>query len=127
MLEGPAVSACGRGRVALPDTVGGRPPGGWEAGFLLTGAAKAAVGGDSGYVAGCLFRVVGVLAQVLHARAGRWLVNEKGMIAAAGRLPGAPPSFTQRAQALLGAVGRSPAELAATIGAARELVTEVVG
>ncbi|MFI6783614.1 hypothetical protein [Micromonospora sp. NPDC050276] len=102
--------------------------GGWEAGFLLTGAAKAAVCGDSGYVAGCLFRTVGVLAQVLlHARAGRWLVNEKGMIAAAGLLPGAPPSFAPRAQALLGGVGRSPAELAATINAARELVTEVVG
>ncbi|MEU8390203.1 nucleotidyltransferase domain-containing protein [Micromonospora sp. NPDC048842] len=101
--------------------------GGWEAGFLLSGAAKAAVGGDSGYVAGCLFRTIGVLAQVLHARAGRWLVNEKGMIAAAGRLPGAPPHFEQRAQALLGAVGRRPDELAATVGAARELVTEVVG
>ena len=56
-----------------------------EAGFLLAGAAKASAGGDSGYVAGCLFRAVGVLAQVLHARAGRWLVNEKGMITAAGR------------------------------------------
>ncbi|MFI6234682.1 nucleotidyltransferase domain-containing protein [Micromonospora sp. NPDC050784] len=101
--------------------------GGWEAGFLLTGAAKAAVGGDSGYVAGCLFRAVGVLAQVLHARAGRWLVNEKGMIAAAGMLPGAPPHFAQRVQALLSGVGRNPVELAATINAARELVTEVVG
>ncbi|MBM7490911.1 hypothetical protein JOD64_002133 [Micromonospora luteifusca] len=101
--------------------------GGWEAGFLLAGAAKASTAGDSGYVAGCLFRAVGVLAQVLHARAGRWLVNEKGMIAAAGRLPGAPPDFERRAQALLGAVGRSPAELAATISAARELVSEVVG
>jgi hypothetical protein len=49
------------------------------------------------------------------------------MIAAAGRLPGAPPDFARRAQALLGAVGRSPAELAATINAARGLVTEVVG
>jgi hypothetical protein len=100
--------------------------GGWEAGFLLAGAAKAATGGDSGYVAGCLFRVIGVLVQVLHARAGRWLVNEKGMIAAAGRLPGAPPYFERRAQALLGAVGRDPVELAATIDAAHELVSEVV-
>ena len=39
----------------------------------------------------------------------------------------APPHFAQRAQALLGAVGRNPAELTATIEAARELVTEVVG
>ncbi|MDG4783858.1 hypothetical protein O7614_29815 [Micromonospora sp. WMMD961] len=69
--------------------------GGWEAGFLLAGAAKASAGGDSGYVAGCLFRAVGVL--------------------------------EERAQALLGAVGRSPAELIATLGAARQLVSEVVG
>ncbi|MEO3775971.1 nucleotidyltransferase domain-containing protein [Micromonospora sp. B11E3] len=112
--------------------------GGWEAGFLLDGAAKAVAAGDSGaakaiaagdsaYVAGCLFRVVGVLVQVLHARAGHWLVNEKGMVAAAGRLPGAPPDFASRAQALLGSVGHSPAELTATLGAARRLCVEVLG
>ncbi|WP_327029596.1 nucleotidyltransferase domain-containing protein [Micromonospora sp. NBC_01740] len=100
--------------------------GGWEARFLIGGAAKAAVAGDSGYVAGCLFRVVGVLAQVLHARAGRWLVNEKGMIASAGRLPGVPPDFTGRAQALLGGVGHTPDELAGTLAAARRLVADVL-
>ncbi|MEU6074385.1 hypothetical protein [Micromonospora sp. NPDC047074] len=99
---------------------------GWEARFLVAGAAKAAVAGDSGYVAGCLFRGVGVLAQVLHARAGRWLVNEKGMIASAGRLPGAPPDFTRRAQALLGGVGHTPDELAATLTLARRLVDDVL-
>ncbi|MFG1950017.1 hypothetical protein [Micromonospora sp. NPDC048830] len=131
---------------ALADALAG---GGWEAGFLLDGAAKAVAAGDSGaakavaagdsgaakavaagdsaYVAGCLFRVVGVLVQVLHARAGHWLVNEKGMVAAAGRLPGAPPDFAFRAQALLGSVGRSPAELTATLGAARRLCVEVLG
>ena len=84
--------------------------GGWETGLLLDGAAKGAAGGDAGYVAGCLFRVVGVLAQALHGRAGRWLVNEKGMLASAGRLPGTPPDLTARAQALLGALGRTPVE-----------------
>ncbi|SCF16154.1 hypothetical protein [Micromonospora mirobrigensis] len=101
--------------------------GGWEAGFLVDNAAKAASAGDSGYVAGCLFRAVGVLVQALHGRAGRWLVNEKGMIASAGRLPGAPPDFTSRAQALLGSVGRTPEELAATVDAARRLVADVLG
>lgn len=101
--------------------------GGWEATFLLDGAAKGAAAGDSGYVAGCLFRAVGVLVQALHARAGRWLVNEKGMIAATGRLPGAPSDFASRSQGLLGAVGRTPEELAATLAAARELAAEVLG
>ncbi|MEU4479760.1 nucleotidyltransferase domain-containing protein [Micromonospora sp. NPDC023966] len=101
--------------------------GGWEAGFLLDGAAKGAAAGDAGYVAGCLFRVVGVLVQALHGRAGRWLVNEKGMIASAGRLPGTPPDFARRAQALLGAVGRTPEELARTLADARRLVAEALG
>ncbi|WP_433387773.1 nucleotidyltransferase domain-containing protein [Micromonospora sp. KLBMP9576] len=100
--------------------------GGWEARFLVDGAAKAVAAGDSGYVAGCLFRAVGVLVQVLHARAGRWLVNEKGMIASAGRLPDAPPDFARRAQALLGALGHTPDELAGTLAAARRLVTDVL-
>ncbi|SBT47763.1 nucleotidyltransferase domain-containing protein [Micromonospora auratinigra] len=100
--------------------------GGWEAGFLLDGAAKGAAAGDAGYVAGCLFRAVGVLVQALHGRAGRWLVNEKGMIASAGRLPGAPPDFAARAQALLGAVGRARDELARTLADARLLAAEVL-
>ncbi|MFC0503488.1 nucleotidyltransferase family protein [Micromonospora costi] len=100
---------------------------GWEAGFLLSGAAKAVPAGDSAYVAGCLFRVVGVLVHALHGRAGRWLVNEKGMITSAGRLPGAPPDFTDRAQALLGGVGRSPEDLAATLAAAERLRADVLG
>ncbi|MET8834703.1 nucleotidyltransferase domain-containing protein [Micromonospora sp. NPDC004540] len=101
--------------------------GGWEAGFLLDGAAKGAAAGDAGYVAGCLFRAVGVLVQALHGRAGCWLVNEKGMIASAGRLPGTPPDFAPRAQALLGGVGRTPQELARTLADARRLVAEVLG
>ncbi|MEV0153676.1 nucleotidyltransferase domain-containing protein [Micromonospora sp. NPDC050686] len=101
--------------------------GGWEAGFLVDGAAKGAVAGDAAYVAGCLFRAVGVLVQALHGRAGRWLVNEKGMVASAGRLPGAPPGFASRAQALLGAVGRTPEELARTLADARRLVADVLG
>ncbi|MFF5174902.1 nucleotidyltransferase domain-containing protein [Micromonospora sp. NPDC000089] len=101
--------------------------GGWEAGLLLDAAAKGAPGGDAGYVAGCLFRAVGVLVQALHGRAGRWLVNEKGMIASAGRLPGAPPDFAARAQGLLGAVGREPEELARTLADARRLAADVLG
>jgi hypothetical protein len=101
--------------------------GGWEAGFLLDGAAKGATGGDAGYAAGCLFRAIGVLVHALHGRAGRWLINEKGMIASAGRLPGAPPGFASRAQGLLGAVGRTPEELARTLADARRLVADVLG
>ncbi|MGC4803770.1 nucleotidyltransferase domain-containing protein [Micromonospora sp. DT233] len=119
---------------ALRARVGAYPPalaaalvaGGWEAGFLLAAAAKGAAAGDCGYVAGCLFRAVGVVVHALHGRAGRWLINEKGMIASAGRLPGAPVDFARRAQGLLGAVGRTPAELADTVADARRLVAEAL-
>ncbi len=53
--------------------------------------------GDSAYVAGSLFRVVGVLAHALHGAARRWLINEKGAVASAGRLACAPPDFAARA------------------------------
>jgi predicted nucleotidyltransferase len=98
----------------------------WEASFTLDVARKGAARGDASYVAGCLFRAVGLCAHALHGAAGRWLVNEKGAVAAAGRLPVAPRAFTARAQGLLASVGTSPAELAATIEAAQAVVTETV-
>jgi hypothetical protein len=97
--------------------------GAWEAEFLVDIAGK----GDASYVAGCLFRAVGVLAQAMHGKAGRWLVNEKGMVHSAGRLPGAPPDFAGRANRLLGAVGTSAPAMRDTLAAARALVTETIG
>jgi hypothetical protein len=94
----------------------------WEATFLLDGARKTARRGDTAHVAGCLFRVVGLCVHALHGRAGRWLVNEKGSVASAGRLAVAPERFAQRAAALLGRLGTSPAELAAAVDGAGALV-----
>lgn len=68
----------------------------WEAEFSIVGARK--VPQDRVYVAGCLFRAVGVMAQALHGRAGRWTVNEKGIIASAARLPIAPAGFAELAE-----------------------------
>lgn len=96
-----------------------------EAGFTLTIARKVVDRGDSAYVAGCLFRVVGLCAHALHAHAGRWAVTEKGLIAAAGRLPGAPDGFADLAQRLFARTGASPAELTATLDAADALLAEV--
>jgi hypothetical protein len=81
--------------------------GAWEAGFLLGVARKSLARGDSAWLAGLLFRVVGVLVQGLHGQARRWLVNEKGAVAAAGLLPGTPAGFERRVGRLLGAVGTS--------------------
>jgi hypothetical protein len=94
----------------------------WEASFSLDNARKALTRADSAYVAGCLFRVVLLCAHALHADAGRWLVNEKGAIASAGRLPKAPAGFSQRAQSLCAQIGFTATELRDTLAAAQDLL-----
>lgn len=96
----------------------------WEARFLVAGARKAAARTDTAWIAGCLFRAVGVGMHALHGHAGRWLVNEKGAVRSAGALPGSPADFARRAHALLGDVGTTPEELAASLDAADELITD---
>ncbi|WP_238010069.1 nucleotidyltransferase domain-containing protein [Dactylosporangium sp. AC04546] len=80
----------------------------WEADFMLANAVK---GADAAYAAGCLFRVAGVLCQALHADAGRWLLNEKGMVAATGGLPNAPIGFATTVQRCLGSIGTTDTEI----------------
>ena len=98
----------------------------WEASFLVGAARKAVSREDIAYVAGCVFRVVELCAHAIHARAGRWLINEKGAVPAAGRLPTAPAGFADRVGALLSALGASPSELAAALDAAAQLVDDTV-
>lgn len=94
----------------------------WEAGFLLEIAAKAVTRTDTAYVSGCLFRVVRLCAHALHGHAGRWLISEKGAVASAQELPGAPPGFADAAHRLLGGVGTTEPQLRATLAAAADLV-----
>lgn len=94
----------------------------WEADFLIANANKAVTRADSAFVAGCMFRVVGLCVHALHGRAGRWVAHEKGGVASTARLVVAPVDFGPRAHSLLAHVGRSPREMSATVAAARELV-----
>ncbi|MBB2946083.1 hypothetical protein FB565_005841 [Actinoplanes lutulentus] len=98
----------------------------WEADFLIGLARKAVSRGDSAYVAGCLFRLVGVCTHALHGAAGRWLINEKGAVAAAGALPGAPQRFAARVDAVFTAVSGDPLHLSLAIDLAADLVLETV-
>jgi predicted nucleotidyltransferase len=97
----------------------------WEAQFTVAIARKAVSRRDTAYVAGCLFRAVELCAHALHGRAGRWLVNEKGAVTGAGRLPGAPPDFAVRAHGLLSRLGTQPDSLDAALRAAHDLVDDV--
>jgi hypothetical protein len=101
----------------------------WEADFAvrLAGYGAAGRGGhtDPAYAAGCLFRAVGVACHALHGHARQWLINEKGMVASAGRLPAAPPDFAARAHRLLGDVGETPVAMGRTVAHAEQLMSEV--
>lgn len=96
----------------------------WEASFDIDIARKAVTRGDTAYVAGCLFRVVEVCALALHGHAGHWLINEKGAVASAGRLPEAPASFAERAHDVLAHLGTTPGELSGAIASAADLVAD---
>lgn len=97
----------------------------WEAEFAAAGARYAAAGADPVYAAGCLFRAVGVLCQGLHGHARRWLINEKGMVASAGRLAAAPAGFSSRAHAIMAAIGTSSSQIAHAVASVEALIAEV--
>ncbi|MFB4277914.1 nucleotidyltransferase domain-containing protein [Nonomuraea sp. MTCD27] len=97
----------------------------WECDFALMTARYGAAGNDPAYAAGAVFRAVGVACQALHAADGAWLINEKGMVASADRLPSAPEGFGERARALLAGVGHTPEEIGRTVDAAARLVADV--
>jgi hypothetical protein len=96
----------------------------WEADFLVGVAGKAVPRGDSAYVAGCLFRIVGVCVHALHGAARRWLINEKGSVASAAALPGAPGRFAERVDRLFAGVDGDPVHLGAALATAADLVLE---
>jgi hypothetical protein len=97
-----------------------------EAEFLLGGLGKPAARGDVAFVAGALFRVIGLCAHALHARAGCWVITEKGLVDVTGTLASAPANFSRRSHALLGRLGATPDELRASTASAGALLSEVV-
>jgi nucleotidyltransferase-like protein len=96
----------------------------WEGDFLVAVARKAVTRRDRTYVAGCLFRLVGVCVHALHGAGQRWLINEKGAVAAAAAIPGAPAGFRERAEAVFGHLEGGPERLTSAIDAAADLVLD---
>ena len=96
-----------------------------EARFLLGVLNKPVHRGDSTFVAGCLFRVVTLCAYAIHAKAERWVINEKGAVDAAARLEPAPVDFGERAHGILAHLGRSDSSLLLAVRSAQRLVDDV--
>ena len=72
----------------------------WEAQFAVDNARHGCGPDDVNYVAGCCFRSVASLCQVLFALNGEYLLNEKGAVALADRLPLRPKGFAVRVAAI---------------------------
>jgi hypothetical protein len=96
----------------------------WEADFLIGGARKGVPRRDTVWIAGCLFQALSLCAHALHGAAGQWAVNEKGLVAAAAVLPGAPERFRERAEAALTFVDGDPAHLGTALDLAADLVLD---
>ncbi|WP_020144998.1 nucleotidyltransferase domain-containing protein [Terracoccus sp. 273MFTsu3.1] len=96
----------------------------WEADFLVGAAGKGARREDTSYVSLALARAVLLCAHALHADAGRWVTNEKGLVPASATLDGAPAGFARDAALALGSLGATEESLTAAIGSVQRLVAE---
>ncbi|RUR72806.1 nucleotidyltransferase domain-containing protein [Chlorogloeopsis fritschii PCC 9212] len=82
----------------------------WEISFSLFIAQKAVARGDVAYAAGCCFRSVACMNQVLFALNEEYLLNEKGAVAITNSFTLCPQDYQQRVEsafALLAADAKS--------------------
>jgi hypothetical protein len=77
----------------------------WEALFSIENAETAVSPGDATHIAGCAYRSLSCITQVLFALNRRYLINEKGALQAAARLPLTISDLSERAAGLWRALG----------------------
>jgi predicted nucleotidyltransferase len=94
----------------------------WEIDFALANAGKSAKRGDVTYVAGCAFRAVACLCQVLFARNRQYLLNEKGAVGRIESLARRPADCRRRIEAALAKIGSG--EMVAALGDLQGLAAE---
>jgi hypothetical protein len=68
----------------------------WEVKFSIENGEKAIARGDQTYVAGCAYRALSCVAQVLFALNRRYLINEKGALSEAADFPCTIPGLLNR-------------------------------
>ena len=77
----------------------------WEILFSIENAHTAVPRGDQSYIAGCAFRSLASAAQVVFALNRLYLVNEKGALVAAARLPLTVGNLADRVRSVWQAIG----------------------
>jgi hypothetical protein len=86
----------------------------WEILFSIENAQTAVPRGDQTYIAGCAFRSLACAAQVLFAVNRRYLINEKGALTAAARLPLTVDDLAERVKSVWRAIGLHAFDVALT-------------
>ena len=97
----------------------------WEILFGIENAQTAVPRGDETYIAGCAFRSLACAAQVLFALNRLYLINEKGALAAAARLPLTVDNLAKRVKSAWQALGHRAFDAALT--ELRSIEHEVAG
>jgi predicted nucleotidyltransferase len=96
----------------------------WEADFALATAKKAIQREDVAYVAGCCFRSVSCMLQVLFALNGEYWLNEKGAVALAESFPLRPPQLRARIEEVFAWLAADAQALEAVLGVLENLVRD---
>jgi Nucleotidyltransferase domain len=84
----------------------------WEIAFGIDNARGAVGRGDATHIAGCVYRALCCVAQVLFAINRRYLINEKGALSEAAAFPLTPTDLSSRVASVWAAIGRREFELA---------------
>jgi hypothetical protein len=79
----------------------------WEVLFSIENGETAVARGEQTYMAGCAYRAICCIGQVLFALNGRYLINEKGALDEAASLPVAIDGMRERVANVWRAIGRS--------------------
>lgn len=96
----------------------------WETDFSLRVAHKGVSRGDVSYAAGCCFRCVACLMQVLFAINEQYLMNEKGAVALADGFKLAPANLKARVASAFEQLNESPHGIETAIHLLQEILDE---
>jgi Nucleotidyltransferase domain/Domain of unknown function (DUF4037) len=84
----------------------------WEVLFSIENGEKAVARGDQTHIAGCAYRALSCVGQVLFALNRRYLINEKGALSEAAEFPCTVPRLLNRIASVWAAIGRSDFSIA---------------
>jgi hypothetical protein len=87
----------------------------WEVLFSIENGEKAIARGDETHIAGCAYRALSCVGQVLFALNRRYLINEKGALPEAAGFPCTVPGLLNQTAGVWAAIGRSDFAVALSI------------